>query len=193
MLVSQNGRDQREQITMANRDSYASEKSKYPVTALFQVSSYDFTMTHYYCSDKADQTDHYHAVKRVLDPTSVSAALASLAKGTGASSGLSSSEEIGIGVGVGVGCLLIIILGVTIFFWRRRERRERQEREAMQPRSPLEDFSYHRVQPEPQKRPEERRPVELPSYQMHEMYSAWNSPELPSAEIYREPEYQSNR
>lgn len=171
---------------MANPNSWAEDKTKYAVTALFQVSSFDFTMTAYYCSDKPDKTDHYRAVTRVLDPTSVSAALASLAKATGGNSGLSSSEQIGIGVGVGIGGLLIIILGVVIFFWRRRKRRQQQERNMVQAQSPQEDFSYYKAQPEPQ-----RRPVELPSNQMHEMDSPWNSPELPSAEIYREPEYPS--
>ena len=78
--------------------SYAENKDRYILTALLFVSDYSFTITDWFCTDKPSHTRRYHPVHRVLDPTSISSALASLAEATGTDSKLSSSEQIGIGI-----------------------------------------------------------------------------------------------
>lgn len=162
------------------------------MTVLYYVSTYDFTVTGWFCTDEPDKTVKYHAVQRVLDPTSISKALTSLAETTSADSGTSTSLQVGIGVGVGLG-VPILILGSAIFFWwwrLRRKRIQQQSSDTRQSRSPEElsslhaNFLHYREQGKAQ-----QRPVELPPSQLQEMESPWNRPELSSSRSTRENRY----
>lgn len=125
---------------------------------------------------------------KVLNPTSISKALASLAIETETSTEptISSGEQVGIGVGVGVGAL-IIILGIAIFFLRRRKNRRRQQQgwDNSQPYSPMQlsnphmGYSYYKEQREAHTRAVELQSNEARSPQ--ELDSSWGSPQLSSS------------
>lgn len=135
--------------------SPAGDELNHVATAIFGVVGYDYMITGRFCASEPNQTSTYHAVRKVLNPTSISKALASLATETSTKPALSMGAQVGIGVGIGIGAP-IIILCAAVFIWHRRSNRRQQNEKSLsrpgspvEPRSPHADYSWFKDQSKP--------------------------------------------
>lgn len=153
-------------------------------TAIFGVVGYDYTITGFFCAAEPNHTSTYHAVRKVLNPTSISKELASLATETSPKPALPMGAQVGIGVGIGIGTP-IVILALALFIWHRRNnRRQQREKNISQPGSPAEpqsphaDYSWFKDQSN-----SHRGAAELHSNKNGKpqgLHSSWQSSELPT-------------